>query len=106
MNPYNGKGNLAVGPLTLMKFACQYFSKDWSSLHVHQGKGCYVNVRKPFWLFQPEKDLNDEPSVSRYFGRTSEDKLSEISRSSDFPAETFLLANICVSALFYIAQII
>lgn len=65
-----------------------------------------MNVMKIFHLFEPEKNLKDEPSVSRYFGKTSEDKLLEISRSLDFPAETILLANVCVSSLTYIALII
>lgn len=51
VNPCNGKGNLAIGPLTLMKFACLYFSKSFGPLHVHEGKGCYVDVRKLFQLF-------------------------------------------------------
>lgn len=65
-----------------------------------------MNVMKIFHLFEPEKNLKDEPNVSRYFGKTSEDKLLEISRSLDFPAETILLANVCVSPLTYIALII
>lgn len=89
-----------------MKSTCLFFTKDCGPFHMNEGKGCYVNVMKIFHLFQPEKNLKDEPSVSRYFGRTSEDKLLEISRSLDFPAETFLLENVCVSPLTYIAQII
>lgn len=89
-----------------MKSACLFFTKDCGPFHMHEGKGCYVNVMKIFLLFWLEKNLKDEPSVSRCFGRTSEDNLLEISRSLDFPAETFLLANVCVSPLTYIVQII
>lgn len=40
-----------------MKFACLYFSKSFGPLHVHEGKGCYVDVRKLFQLFKPEKKI-------------------------------------------------